>query len=403
MPTPISRTQAIQELLRIACPLPGIAVAPSQATGFVAAESILAGCNVPEHACSVRDGYAMRSADIEKAGSMRPVRLTVEQCIRAESRDPDPLLPGEAARVLTGGIVPMGADCVLAEEDVEIVGEDILVTTPVRPGWFIRPEGGEIAAGTRIADSGQVITPQSAAVMTRSRLKIVLAHPQPSASITALGSELAIPDGKDDPSHFPADNLILAEGLLEQVGARVTEMNILPDEKAKLVAFLSRTDLPDIVITTGGTGNSERDFARSGARLSGFDILFDSVDMRPGRNVFAARRDNTLLFGLPGPPVAVFTCFHALILPVVRRMHGLPVRKEPIMARFTQGINARPGSEWLVQCELAVEGSSLTATPLAGKDMPPMLAMAKALGLAVIKGGAAVLPGDETEILTTLY
>lgn len=403
MTTPISRIQAVQELLDSTQASLPKALAPTEAIGMTAVADIEAGCNVPEHACSVRDGYAMAAKAIEKAGSMRPVRLPVNQCIRAESRNPEALGQGEAARVLTGGPVPPGADCVLAEEDVEIDGDEILVTTPIRPGWFVRAVGGEIESGTTITRAGDIITPQAAAVMTRTRLRTVDVHARPEACVMALGSELVKPGTPDDPAHFPADNLVLTQGLLEQSGALVRETDVLPDEKSQLVAFLSRPDLPEIVITTGGTGRSERDFSRSGALMSGFDILFDTVDMRPGRNMFAARRDNTLLFGLPGPPAAVFTCFHALILPVVRKLRGLPAPKAPIKARFTKGIDAKPGSEWLVQCELEIQGTTITATPLAGKEVPPMLGIAKAHGLAVIKGGDSVLPGDKTEIITTLF
>ena len=402
MPAPVSRRKALQLLMDSTAPLEAIVRAPGHAIGLVAALDIEAGCDVPETACSVRDGYTLRSADAAKAGSMRPVRLAVKQCIRAESTNPDPIGPGETARVLTGGTVPPGADCVLAEEDVEADGDDILVTSSVRQGWFIRPVGGEISAGTVITPRGRLITPQAAAVMTRTRLPHVSVHPRPKARLIALGSELADPE-VPEAARFPADNLVLTSGLLEQSGAVVTATSVLPDNKARLVEVLSRTDLPDLVVTTGGTGNSERDFAHSGALMSGFDILFDTVDMRPGRNLFAARRGKTLLFGLPGPPAAVFTCFHALILPVVRKLRGLPAQDGPIKARFTQGLNARPGSEWLVQCELAVDGSQITATPLAGKAVPPMLGMGRAMGLAVIKGGTSMLPGDEAEILTTLF
>lgn len=403
MPAPISRSLALQLLLETVAPGEPVRFAPAEAIGLVAATDITAGCDVPETACSVRDGYALRSADAKKAGSMRPVKLLVKQCIRAESTAPDPVGSGEAARVLTGGTIPPDADCVLAEEDVETDGDMILVTTPVRPGWFIRPMGGEIGAGAVITHGGRAISPQAAAVMTRTRLSLVEAHPRPVAKVLALGSELAAPDGTDCEGRFPADNLVLVGGLLKQGGAQVAETDVLPDEKTRLVEILSRSDLPDLVITSGGTGNSERDFARSGALMSGFDILFNTVDMRPGRNVFAARRDETLLFCLPGPPAAVFTCFHALILPVIRRLRGLPDPEKPIKARFTQGISARPGPEWLVQCELAVDGAHITATPLAGKEMPPMLGMGRALGLAALRGGNSLLPGDEAELLTAFF
>lgn len=404
MSSNISRRKAVQELMKVTRPPEAVPVSPMAAIGQTVAVDVAALCDVPEHACSVRDGYAMLAADIKKAKAMTPVRLEVNQCIRAEATDPHPLEPGQAARVLTGGLVPPGADCVLAEEDVEIQDDAILVRTPVRPGWFVRQAGGEIAQGTVITHAGEKLTPQAAAVMTRTRVSAAMVHPRPTARVFALGSELADPAGDGSKTaRFPADNLVLTRGLLEQSGAEVIRSGVLPDDQQRLVDALSRTDLPDIVITTGGTGRSERDFARAGAVESGFTILFDSVNIRPGRHVFAAVRDDTLLFGLPGPPAAVYACYHALILPVVRKMRGLTEPAEPVSARFTEGLSAHPGPEWLVQCTLEVHGSTIRATPLTGKDVPPMLGIAKSHGLATLKGGDSILPGGEAELLSIRF
>ena len=403
MSTPISRPRAVQKLLKQTLPVTPVMLPPSKAIGSVVSKTVIAVCQVPEHACSVRDGYALRAADIERAAPMNPVRLTVIQSIHAESRNPMPLKSGETARVLTGGPIPDGADTVLAEENVTIEEEAIEVRTPVRTGWFVRPAGGEIAKSTIITKQGQTISPQAAAVMTRTRTGQILVHPRPSVQLFALGSELVDPAIHDDPKRFPADNLVLLRGLFEAGGANVAGAEVLPDNKQALVSMLSEKCLPEIIVTTGGTGRSERDFARTGALESGFTMVFERVDMRPGRNVFAARRDDTVLFGLPGPPAAGHVCFHALILPVLRRLRGLPDQTEPLTARFTQGISARPGFEWLVQCELAVQGASITATPLAGKDVPAMVGLSKANGIAVIGDGQAVLPNEEIEILTTLF
>ncbi|MBI9080957.1 MAG: molybdopterin molybdotransferase MoeA [Pseudodesulfovibrio sp.] len=401
-----SRSQAIRRLLKITSPLKAEQILPVNSVGSVAAQTIYASCNVPEQPSSVRDGYALQSRDIEKATTMKPVRLTVTQDVHAESRNPAPVVSGEAARVLTGGLVPSGADAVLAEEDVEISGETITVRTPVRPGWFVRPAGGEINLDATIAEAGTLITPQAAAVMIRTRVKTLQVHPKPRARVLALGSELSNPIDSEinhATGRFPADNLVLTRGLLEQCGADVSETDVLPDSENALLDILSQEGLPDIVITTGGTGRSERDFARLGARESGFTVLFDSVDIRPGRHMFAAHRDNTILFGLPGPPAAVFACFHAIILPVLRRLRGLPDQTEPLMARFAKGLSAKPGSEWMVQCSLEFKGSHIVATPLAGKDVPPMLGMSKAHGVAVLKSGDCILPDGEIEIISSIF
>ncbi|MCJ2166040.1 MULTISPECIES: molybdopterin molybdotransferase MoeA [unclassified Pseudodesulfovibrio] len=404
MHTPISRQRAVQELLRIARPLKSEAISPMDGVGLVAAHDVKALCNVPEHACSVRDGYALRAEDVKLAGTMKPVRLAVGECIRAESTAPGRVGKGQTARVLTGGPIPPGADAVLAEEDVETENGDILVRTPVRSGWFVRAVGGEIRKETIITETGRIISPQAAAVMTRTRVSSVLAHPRPQARILALGSELAAPGCEEHGmARFPADNLILLRGLFEQSGAMVIKTGVMPDDENRLVKTLSATDLPDLVVTTGGTGNSERDFTRMAAQESGFTPIFSRIDIRPGRNMVAAVRGNTLLFCLPGPPAAVHACYHAVILPVVRRLRGLPDREQPLKARFTKGINVHPGSEWMVQCELNIQGSAITATPFAGKEVPPMFGLGRAHGLAVLQSGDSILRGEETEILTTLF
>nr|WP_287411399.1 molybdopterin molybdotransferase MoeA [Pseudodesulfovibrio sp.] len=399
----ISRQRALRDLLRQTRPMPPKETPPFEGVGNTTAETVNAVCQVPEHACSVRDGYALRTDDIERATVLKPVRLRVKQAIHAESRNPKPLGPGEAARVLTGGPVPDGADSVLAEEDIEINGSFIVVREPVRKGWFVRAAGGEIDAGIRIAQQGQIISPQAAAVMTRTRTGLIKVHPKPTARLIALGSELIDPTIHDDPTRFPADNLVLQRGLFESSGVTVIDATVVPDNKSTLISLLNDTTLPELIVTTGGTGRSERDFAQTGALESGFTMLFEGVDIRPGRHVFAAVRDNTLLFGLPGPPAAGHACFHALILPVIRRLRGLPDQTEPLMARFTQGISARPGSEWLVQCTLKMQGSQLTATPLAGKKVPPMVGLSQANGLAILQSGNAILPGEEAEVVTTLF
>ncbi|MGE4422510.1 MAG: molybdopterin molybdotransferase MoeA [Pseudodesulfovibrio sp.] len=408
MHTPISRKDAVEKLLRRARPAKAVPVAPMDGVGLIAGLDVAALCDVPEHACSVRDGYAVQSRDVAGAKPMAPVRLDVNGCLRAESTDPDSIEPGTAVRVLTGGPVPPGADAVLAEEDVQEADGRILVGEPVRAGWFVRAAGGEISAGTVITPAGGAITPQAAAVMTRTRVGSILVHPRPRVRLMALGSELAKPGGdpaeQDRPgtARFPADNLVLLRGLFEAAGAIVERTGVIPDDRDRLVSVLSGPDLPELLVTTGGTGNSERDFAYEAALEAGFEPLFKRIDIRPGRNMFAAARGDTLLFGLPGPPAAGHACFHAVILPVVRKLRGLP-EPEPRTARFTQAINARPGSEWLVQCRLEIQGSTLTATPLAGKTVPPMHGLAQAHGLAILQSGQTITPGDETEILTTLF
>ncbi|MUM76565.1 molybdopterin molybdenumtransferase MoeA [Pseudodesulfovibrio sp. F-1] len=417
---PIPRTRAIRRLLDTARPTPPTQLPPMECAGLTAAEAVAAGCDVPERASSVRDGYAVCTADIAAATTGRPAVLRVTHTVRAETDPLRPVEPGTAARVLTGGILPPGSDAVLAEEDVIARGcghapcpthgdaECIEVRGPVRPGWFVRTAGGEIAGGDVFIQRGQEISPQAVAVMLRTRVSAAWVHPAPRARVVALGSELSDPThpGPDTPpqpaARFPADNLILTSGLLARCGISSIETGVLPDHEDRLTALLAADGLPELVITTGGTGRSERDFARAGARRAGFETLFDALDIRPGRNMFAAHRDTTLLIALPGPPTAVFACFHAVVLPALRRLRGLN-ETAPVTARLDATLSSRPGGEWLAPCTLSRHGGHLCASMLAGKDTPPMLALGQADGVAVMPGGETLLAGDRVEVLTTLF
>nr|WP_285905873.1 molybdopterin-binding protein [Pseudodesulfovibrio sp. SB368] len=406
-------------MIDAARPTTPTAMAPMECAGLVAAADVAAACDVPERASSVRDGYALRAADIAAATTGRPVVLRVTHTVRAESDALRPVEPGTAARVLTGGMLPPGADAVVAEEDVAHGGghaprpthgdaECIEVRAPVRPGWFVRAAGGEIARGDVFVSQGREITPQAVAVMLRTQVASAWVHPAPRARVVALGSELSDPTHAKhgDPTHplarFPADNLVLTSGLLARCGLGAIETGVLPDDEERLTALLAAEDLPELVLTTGGTGRSERDFARAGARRTGFETLFNSLDIRPGRNMFAARREATLLIGLPGPPTAVFACFHAVVLPLVRRLRGL-TDPAAVTARLDAPLSTRPGGEWLAPCILGRDGAHLRASVLAGKTTPPMLATGLANGVAVMPGGEAMLAGDEVEVLTTLF
>ncbi|WP_419786109.1 molybdopterin molybdotransferase MoeA [Pseudodesulfovibrio sp.] len=396
----IDRHSALKRLMAHAQAIEPELVSPVEAVGRVAARDIAAKGDVPEHASSLRDGYAVRTPDIATA-DRAPVRLAVSRTIRAESADAGTILPGEAVRVLTGGMVPLGADAVLAEEDVTEFDGAIEVSEPENPGWFVRPPGGEVPAGAPVVAAGSIITPQAAAVLMRAGASALPTCPIPRVRAFALGSELADPEDPHPPAsaRFLADNLILVGGLLHRAGVDVVETGVLPDKPETVTAALA-AEQPELVITSGGTGRSERDFALQSAKAAGFTILFNGVDIRPGRNVFGAVRGGTLLLGLPGPPSAVFACLHAIVLPLLRHLRGLTAPMEPLIANVDQGFSVRPGPEWVVPVTLRREGPELVATPLIDKGLPPLLAVSLAHGAALLKGGQGLLPGDNATVVS---
>jgi len=411
--TPLSRSQAVELLQRLAKATARQELPPHQAVGKVLARDAAGNAPVPEQAASLRDGYAVSVKDIQQARPENPVRLTVQGRLTADARHAEPLRPGHAVRVLTGAPLPPGADAVLPLEDLaqtaDANAEAIVVSGPTEPGRFILPRGGDLPEASLLVRAGEQLSPSGAAMLTRARTPLVSVHACPRAVMFGLGSELAGPDLPDraDPDHIPADNTVLVPHLLQAWGADVMHAGILHDDLEATTRALQQaaenTTRPQLIVTTGGTGRSERDHARNAARNAGFEILFHGLDVRPGKNVFAAKRQDPqqpdiFLLGLPGPPPAVFAVLHALGLPLLRALSGRSPHPTQYAA-LSRNLRTRSGKEWLLACTLEQQGPLRTVQPLYGPQEPPLRALARAHAVAVLPPGKDLAAGDAVELL----
>lgn len=419
------------ELLLRHAALPGIVtLAPWEAVGLVSFTDAAAPAGVPECAVSLRDGYAVSSADTATATPDNPLRLETDGRLTADSRHPAPLIPGHAVRILTGAPMPPGADAVipleLLAEPSDPNAPTILLDQAVAANNFVLPQGGDLPAGSILARKGHRISPQAAAVLTRARVELLRVQPRPVAAMFGLGSELAAPRPAGDLERIPADNTVLVSHLLRSWGADIKHSGVLPDKREIIAQALTTAvttgPRPALIVTTGGTGRSERDYAQRAAADAGFSLLFQGMDIRPGKNVFAALRSdpgqpNVLLLGLPGPPAAVFACLHALALPLVRYCCGLDAAlfthetltdaappHKTLQAILREGLRTRRGSDWLLPCTLAFEGGRLWATPLHGEAWTSLRALATAQAVVVLPPESDLLAGSCVELLcdTTL-
>ena len=372
---------------------------PAITAGLVTAAPVHADFDVPEFPRSARDGFTFHASVAARASYFKPVSLPIVQTLYADTENPPPLQKGHAARILTGGPIPKGADCVVQAEDAKVKDGCVLIGISPKPGDFMRRPGVDLPADTLIADEGVGLTPEMCAAAVRSRVPEVQVHKPPECMVLALGNELRDPEDvvlMDD--GFPADNPVLLRDLLREHGAGDTLYHVVPDTMLEIMHEIEHSDAR-LTITTGGTGDSEKDLARIAAREAGYTMLFDGVDMRPGHHAFLAGKDDRLFFGLPGPPPAVLTCFRALVLPALQFMRGMRESEGAVSAQLTEGFGVKPGLIWLVHCKLALRGTRLTATPLIGRDMPSMQAMLETDGFIVTAPGIQFNKGDEVGVL----
>ncbi len=256
-----SRDQAVRAMLEhlplpLAQPLP-----PASALGMACAETVLAPGDIPAEPRSAMDGFALAARDTLNASPQAPVFLD----LRGQSRPSAPLSqalgPGEAAEVLTGAALPPGADSVVPQEQAEVNDGRLRLVAPAEPGRHLRRPGSDMAAGAVLAAPGQMLGPALAASLVLAGYAEVSVFQPGAAAVLAVGNELLAPGeepaGPHDP-RFPADNIVLLDGLLRGAGLLPAATGVCRNETADIAEALAqareRLPRPALLLTTGGTG-----------------------------------------------------------------------------------------------------------------------------------------------------
>ncbi|MBU1040597.1 MAG: molybdopterin molybdotransferase MoeA [Proteobacteria bacterium] len=385
----ISRDLALEQLRHHlqANPRQTRTVHVTEALGLVCARNLFAAHSSPVMPKSTMDGYALDSQATLGATPETPVSLVITGEIRPSTSDATPLLPGQAVAILTGGQLPPGSDCAVPAEAVEVKNGSLVLTSVVLSGQHVCQAGSDIKAGSRIIRRGEDFTPAVLAALAVSGIMRVVAYLGPKTRVLAIGNELA-PLEDESGTRLPADNLLMATGLLRLRGVDQVHGEVCANSLEHIADRLRELSDCDCIVTTGGTGPGQRDFILRAASLAGFTPLFNGVALTPGKSFFAAVRERTILFALPGTPWAVFALLHALVLPAVCWLRGrtLPV-PSPVLARpLVTPAPAQPGWEKLVPCTIAPHGSELHATPLLDRGREMRRDMIEAQGLLIVSG-----------------
>jgi len=340
-------------------------VGTREALGRVLAEDIIPAVNVPAHDNSAMDGWALRGAELL---SDREVVLKEAGTAFAGRPFQGEVKAGECVRIMTGAVMPRGADTVVVQEVVRREGEAVVVPAGQKQGQNVRAAGEDIKAGiaalkagsvVRAADLGLIASLGIAEVSVKRRLRV--AYFSTGDELTSIGKPL--PEGGIYDS-----NRYTLHGMLAKLGMDVTDMGVVRDDPAKLeAAFRTASANADAIITTGGVSVGEADFVKQLMGKLG-EVLFWKIAMRPGRPMafgrIAAGRRAPFLFGLPGNPVAVMVTFHQFVREALLVLAGrtddcslplLPVqaahamRKVPGRTEYQRGVVFREGGFWKVR------------------------------------------------------
>jgi len=302
----------------------------------VVAHDIIAPINLPPFDNSAVDGYAVRHADLHRDGE---TALPVSDRLTAGARANVSLKSGTAVRIFTGAAMPKGADTVFMQEDVTVEGNRVTVPKGLKLGANRRLAGEDVAIGATVLPSGTVLEAQHVALVAALGLSEIVVRRRLRVAIFSTGDEVVEPGSIRDGAGVYDSNRFLLSELLDQLGAIVTDLGILPDDPEKLSSRLADAAAGhDLIVTSGGVSTGEADYVRHAVERIG-SLVFWRVAIKPGRPVAlgvipAASGHSAAFVGLPGNPVAVFVTFVRVVKPLLRRLSGArPDRLVPLPVR----------------------------------------------------------------------
>lgn len=295
-----------------------------QALNRVLAGDLVSPVNVPAHTNSAMDGYAVRAEDLPAAG-----RITLRVIGDSFAGHPfsGEVGPGECVRIMTGAVLPRGADTVVIQEDVTRDGEGVSVGTGQRAGQHVRQAGEDLAAGSSALASGRRLTPADLGLIASLGIaevgvfrKLRVAFFSTGDELRSLGEPLGAGDIYDS-------NRYTLRGMLMRFGADFLDLGVVRDSPEALrAAFEQAAVAADVVITTGGVSVGAADYVRSTLEEVG-EIGFWRVNMKPGKPLaFGRLHGGAAFFGLPGNPVSSMVTYYQLVLPALDRLAGAEPR-----------------------------------------------------------------------------
>ncbi|MDH4248937.1 MAG: molybdopterin molybdotransferase MoeA, partial [Deltaproteobacteria bacterium] len=313
----IAYEDALRIVLAQCRPLPSEIVGISQSGGRVLARSFRAREDDPPQPKSGMDGFALQSKDTAPATPERPITLSFDEVVGAGHQALREVAPGQAVRIMTGALLPPGADAVVKQEHTRSNGPGrFSVTVPLNPGQNVVPVGAHLRAGTLLQEAGEVLTPHGVSLLAGQGLAQIPVHRRPRVGLLALGDELVVPGGELAPGQIFVSNPYLLEALAREAGAEPVLLGVVPDSLEVIEARLRQAlgggqgQPPcEVVVTLGGSHLGDFDFGWKVQDRLGAQVRFQRVRLNIGGSSLFGTLGDALCFGLPGPPPAAWIGF----------------------------------------------------------------------------------------------
>lgn len=376
-------------------------VALPEAVGRVLSSAITSPLDVPPFTNSSMDGYAVRAADVRQT----PAALTLVADIPAGVAPSREIGSGETARIMTGAVLPPGADAVVPVEDTETepgTPERVVILKSVQPGDYVRPQGSDLRAGEAVLSAGHHLDPQALGLLAALGIFNVPVYRRPRVALLSSGDELATPGEPLTPGKIYDSNSFTLSALIQQAGAQLISLGVARDDPRQVEQLLQSAveQHADLILTSAGVSVGAFDYIRAVLEQNG-SLTFWRVNVRPGKPLAFGSYQGVPLIGLPGNPVSAFVGFLLFVAPAIRKMAGLPEQSLPQFTAMLDEPLESDGRESYLRGSVRLEGGVYHAKQAKNQSSANIFALVHANALLIVPSGVKSLPvGAEVKFIT---
>lgn len=366
-----------------------------EAVGRVLAEDVVAGDDLPPFDNSGMDGYAVRADDVLGASQDAPVTLTVVADIAAGHPSDIVIGPGQAARIMTGALLPKGADAVAPVEwtDQPVGGAgssplQVKILQQPKRGESVRPAGSDVRRGVKALSAGAVVRPVEVALLAALGVSRVSVIRRPRVAVMATGDELVRPDERPGPGQIRDSNSWGSAAQVVQCGGALIQLGIARDTAADVRAGLQQglDAQADLFLVSAGVSVGAYDLVKDVVRAEG-ELDFWRVRMRPGKPLAFGQFHGVPFFGLPGNPVSALVTFEQFVRPAILKMCGrVNWRRPTIKVELADPVTS-DGRETYVRASVQREQDRYVARLSGGQASNVLSALVAANALVIIPEG----------------
>lgn len=395
--------EAQQIVLDSVFPLGVERISLSQAFGRVLAEDVAPKYDIPPHNNSSVDGYAVQAEDTREASGQSPCRLAVLEEIPAGAVPVHQIEPGKTSRIMTGAVLPVGANAVVMVENT--VQEDgyVQILKPVRFDQNVRHRGEDVKNGQIVLSPGTVLGPGEIGLLASFQRSFITVMRQPTVTILSTGDEIVDIDEALTPGKIVNSNSYSLAAMVKEAGGRPVSLSIARDTEEEIRSAIQSALNGDVILSTGGVSVGDYDFVKKVIQDLGAEMKLWRVQMKPGKPLAFGLLQGKPFFGLPGNPVSCMVSFLLFTRAALRKIMGYPQSQWQlpiIKATITNDLTASGDRRHYLRAHVIYSDGQFLASTVSGQGSGMLSSMSGTNGLVVVETGlTSIAEGTQLSVL----